>query len=303
MQQPLTPTSPNARIAAYLELARLDRPVGTLLLLWPTLAALWLAADGMPPVNLIVVFTVGTFVMRSAGCVINDYADRGWDRDVQRTENRPLTSGRVSERGALALFAALSLVGAALLVFLNPQARALAVVGFGIAVLYPFMKRWTYLPQVVLGAAFSWGIIMAYAAVLGQVPSTAWLLFVASLLWIVAYDTQYAMVDRDDDLKVGIKSTAILFGSADRFMVGLLQASALFTLWLLGQRLEFGPVFAAGLGAGALVFAYQHYRMRNRSREGCFAAFRSNTWVGFALFTAVVVETQVLPLISAGPPT
>lgn len=279
------------RLGAYVELARLDRPVGTLLLLWPTLAALWLAAGGWPATHLIVVFTVGTFVMRSAGCVINDYADRGWDRHVARTRDRPLTSGRVSERGALLMFSGLCCVGAALLLFVNPLTRVLALVGFGLAVVYPFAKRWTYLPQVVLGAAFSWAIVMAFASVLGRLPSTAWLMFVGSLLWIVAYDTEYAMVDRDDDLEVGIKSTAILFGSADRFMVALLQACALLAFSLLGTQLELGASYRAGLVVSVLLFLYQQRLMHGRSRDGCFKAFRNNTWVGFALFAGVVLDT------------
>lgn len=290
----------NPRLATYLELMRLDRPVGTLLLLWPTLAALWLAADGMPPWHLVAVFSVGTFVMRSAGCVINDYADRGWDRHVERTQERPLTTGRVSEREALGLFAGLVVVAAVLLVFLNPLTRMLAVVGLALAVVYPFMKRWTYLPQVVLGAAFSWAAVMAYAAVLDHVPAEAWLLFVGSLLWIVAYDTQYAMVDRDDDLQVGIKSTAILFGAADRFMVGLLQTSAVLTLALLGDQLQLGTFYHLGLAVAAAVFVYQQYLMRDRSRPGCFRAFRSNTWVGFAFFVGVVLDTALAPALAGG---
>lgn len=289
----------HARVVTYLELMRLDRPVGTLLLLWPTLAALWLAADGWPPWHLVAVFAVGTFVMRSAGCVINDFADRGWDRHVERTQHRPLTAGRVTVTEALALFVALAALAALLLVFLNPLTRMLAVVGFALAVLYPFMKRWTYLPQVVLGAAFSWAIIMAYAAVSNHVPAEAWLLFVGSLLWIVAYDTQYAMVDRDDDLQVGIKSTAILFGAADRFMVGLLQASAVLTLSLLGAQRDFGAFYHLGVAAGAALFVYQQYLMRDRSRSGCFQAFRNNTWVGFAFFTGVVIETTLARQLAA----
>lgn len=280
-----------SRLALYFELMRLDRPVGTLLLLWPTLAALWLAARGLPPWHLIAVFTVGTFVMRSAGCVINDIADRDWDRFVARTRERPLTAGRVSEREALGLFAVLVLLAALLLVFVNPLTRALAVGGLALAVAYPFAKRWTYLPQVVLGAAFSWAIVMAYASVQSSVPPEAWLLFVASLFWIVAYDTEYAMVDRDDDLRVGIKSTAILFGGADRFMVGVLQAGALLTLALLGAQLELGTFYHAGLAAAAALFGYQQFLIRDRSRDGCFRAFRNNTWVGFALFAGVVLET------------
>lgn len=288
------------RVRLYLQLMRLDRPVGTLLLLWPTLAALWIAADGLPPWHLIAVFTVGTFVMRSAGCVINDFADRGWDRYVQRTSERPLTTGRVSEREALALFAGLASLAALLLVFLNPLTRWLAVAGFGIAVIYPFMKRWTYLPQVVLGAAFSWGLVMAFASVRNEVSPEAWLLFIGSLLWIVSYDTLYAMVDRDDDLLVGIKSTAILFGNADRFMVGLLQASALGTLFLLGMQLDYGVAYRLGLAAAAVLFVYQQRLIRDRSRDGCFRAFRNNTWVGFALFCGVVAQTMLTPMLGTG---
>jgi 4-hydroxybenzoate polyprenyltransferase len=282
----------SARPLAYLQLMRLDRPVGTLLLLWPTLAALWLAAGGLPDWRLIFVFTLGTFIMRSAGCVINDFADRDWDRYVTRTRDRPVTSGRVSEREALALFGVLSLAAALLLAFLNPLTRWLAVAGFAIATLYPFLKRWTYLPQVALGAAFSWGLIMAFASVQNQVPPAAWLLFIGSLLWIVAYDTQYAMVDRDDDVRVGIKSTAILFGEADRFMVGMLQLGALSTLALLGAQLDLGIFYHAGLAAAAGLFAYQQYLIRHRDRDGCFKAFLNNVWVGFAVFAGVVLDTM-----------
>jgi 4-hydroxybenzoate polyprenyltransferase len=288
------------RVRLYLELMRLDRPVGTLLLLWPTLAALWMAADGMPAWHLIAIFTVGAFVMRSAGCVINDFADRSWDRHVERTRERPLTAGRVSEQEALMLFAGLAALAALLLVFLNPLTRWLALAGFAIAVIYPFMKRWTYLPQVVLGAAFSWGLVMAFASVQNAVPAEAWLLFVGSLLWIVSYDTLYAMVDRDDDMLVGIKSTAILFGQADRFMVGVLQASALATLFLVGEQLGYGAPYRLGLIAAAALFVHQQRLIRDRSQEGCFRAFRNNTWVGFAVFCGVVAQTMVMPMIGAG---
>ena len=282
-----------ATLEPYLQLMRLDRPVGTLLLLWPTLAALWLAAEGLPPWHLLFVFTLGTFVMRSAGCVINDFADRDWDLHVQRTAARPLTSGRLSERQAMLLFAGLSLTAACLLLFLNPLARWLALGGFAIAVLYPFLKRWTYLPQVGLGAAFSWGLIMAYASVQDRVPSEAWLLFLASLLWIVAYDTLYAMVDREDDLQVGIKSTAILFGTADRLIVGVLQLSAIITLLLLGQRLNLGGFYYLGLLACITLFGYQQYLIRHRKADACFKAFLNNVWVGFSLFAGVVLDTML----------
>ena len=285
-------------IGIYLRLMRLDRPVGSLLLLWPTLAALWLAADGTPPWRLVVIFTLGTFIMRSAGCVINDYADRDWDRHVKRTANRPLTAGQVSGREALTLFMALSAGGLLLLIFLNPMTRLLAVGGFAIAVIYPFMKRWTYLPQAVLGAAFSWGLLMAYTSVQNQLPREAWLLFVASLLWIVAYDTMYAMVDRDDDLRVGIKSTAILFGTADRVMIGILQASTLVTLARFGSLGELGYFYHLGLAAMFGLFVYQQFLIRQRERAGCLKAFLNNTWAGLALFVGVVLEVSIGPMLS-----
>ncbi len=270
---------------------RFDRPVGGLLLLWPTLAALWAAAEGVPPVDLIVVFTLGVFIMRAAGCVINDLADRRLDPLVARTRNRPLATGAISARGALGLFAGLCLAALALLAWLNAVTRWLAVAGLAVSVFYPFVKRWTHLPQVVLGVAFSWGIVMAFAAVTGGVPAAGWLFFVASLLWIVAYDTQYAMVDREDDLKAGIKSTAILFGAADRLMVGVLQAAAWLGFALLGWRLGFGAAYGVGLALVAVLFAYQQTLIRRRDRDQCFKAFRNNTWVGFALFAAMVAES------------
>ncbi|MDH3644866.1 MAG: 4-hydroxybenzoate octaprenyltransferase [Gammaproteobacteria bacterium] len=286
-------------VAAYIRLMRLDRPVGSLLLLWPTLAALWIAADGLPPIGLIVLFTLGTFLMRAAGCVVNDYADRDFDGSVKRTADRPLATGAIAETSALIAFFILAFFSAVLLLFLNELARWLAVAGLAIAVSYPFMKRWTYLPQVVLGAAFSWGIVMAFAAVTGKVPTTGWLLFVASLFWIVAYDTMYAMVDRDDDLQIGVKSTAILFGSADRLMVGLLQAFTVVTLLLLGRRLEYQLLYTAGVWVGAGLFAYQQYLIRGRARDACFRAFANNVWVGFALFAGVVLETSAGDTVAA----
>jgi len=293
MNQQLTPVLP------YLKLARFDRPVGTALLLWPTLAALWIAADGFPGYRLVTVFVLGTILMRAAGCVINDIADRGFDGRVRRTSGRPLAVGSVSTRDALAFFCGLALAAACLLLFLNPLARWLALVGIGIAVLYPFTKRWTYLAQVVLGAAFSWGLIMAFAAVQGRVPPDGWLLFVASLMWIVAYDTMYAMVDRDDDLKIGIKSTAILFGSADRVMIGVLQASVLVSLALLGEQLGYGLYYFGGLAVVAGLFAYQQYLIRGRDRNGCFSAFANNVWVGFAFLVGVVLELHVAGFAAA----
>ena len=279
----------------WLALMRFDRPVGSLLLLWPTLAALWVAAKGVPPVDLIAVFTLGVFIMRAAGCVINDLADRRLDPLVARTRNRPLATGEISVRGALGLFAGLCLAALALLAWLNAVTRWLAVAGLAISVLYPFTKRWTHLPQVVLGAAFSWGIVMAFAAVGGEVPAIGWLFFVASLLWIVAYDTLYAMVDREDDLRAGIKSTAILFGAADRLMVGVLQAGAWFGFALLGWRSGFGAAYGVGLTVMSALFVHQQVLIRQRDRDRCFRAFLNNTWVGFALFAGVVAELYFDP--------
>ena len=274
---------------------RFDRPVGSLLLLWPTLAALWIAAEELPPVDLIAVFTLGVFIMRAAGCVINDLADRHLDPLVARTRNRPLATGAVSVRGALGLFAGLCLAALVLLAWLNTLTRWLAVAGLAISVLYPFMKRWTHLPQVVLAAAFSWGIVMAFSAVSGAVPAAGWLLFVASLLWIVAYDTLYAMVDRQDDLKAGIKSTAILFGAADRLMIGVLQAGAWLGFALLGWHCAFGAFYGVGLAVVAALFLYQQALIQARDRDRCFKAFLNNTWVGFTLFTAVLAEFSFDP--------
>jgi len=290
-----------AAVTPYLQLMRLDRPVGTLLLLWPTLSALWMAAGGMPPLGAVLVFTLGTFFMRAAGCVVNDFADRGWDGAVERTRDRPLATGRITAANAMLLFAGLVLAAFCLLLFLNDLARWLAVGGLALAVLYPFMKRWTYLPQVILGTAFSWALIMAFAQVTGAVPTEAWLYFVCSVLWIVAYDTQYAMVDRNDDLKVGIKSTAILFGNADRFMIGVLQAAALIGLLLLGEQLDYGWSYQLALAVCAGLFVYQQVLIYDRSRNGCFRAFLNNIWVGFSLFCGVVAEVTVVPWLSGLP--
>lgn len=281
----------------YLRLMRLDRPVGSLLLLWPTLAALWIAAKGAPTVELIVIFTLGTFVMRSAGCVVNDIADRELDSLVQRTQSRPLASGEIQLGQAVIVFVGLCALGLILILFLNAATRWFALGGLAILTLYPFMKRWTYLPQVVLGAAFSWGIVMAFTAITEHVPKEGWLLFVASLLWIVAYDTMYAMVDRNDDLKIGVKSTAILFGQADRLMVGVLQVSALLAFVMLGKQLEFGLSYQAGLFAIGALFVYQQVLIRDRERAGCFRAFANNTWVGFGLFASVIAELTLAPML------
>ncbi len=286
------------RAQLYLRLMRFDRPVGTLLLLWPTLAALWIGAEGEPPLSIAIIFVLGTVVMRAAGCVINDYADRHLDAHVERTRDRPLATKDVTEHEALALFAVLLAFALLLILFLNPLTQLLAFGGAAIATLYPFMKRWTYLPQVVLGAAFSWGIVMAFAATSGQLSDDAWLMFIASVMWIVAYDTLYAMVDREDDLRIGIKSTAILFGKADRAMIAILQASTIACLILLGLQLHYGIAYFAGIAVGAVLFVHQQRLIRDRRTPHCFAAFRNNVWVGFALFAGTVIQLSVVARLS-----
>ena len=277
----------------YWRLLRLDRPVGTLLLLWPTLAALWLAAGGVPPLGVLATFVAGTLLARSAGCVVNDIADRHVDGSVQRTRQRPLATGEASVAEAAALAVALALAAAAIALTLHPLAWLLAVGGAAVAVAYPFLKRWTHFPQAALGVAFSWGIPMAFAAVQGRVPAAAWLYFLASWLWIVGYDTLYAMVDREDDVRVGVKSTAIAFGHWDRAAVGALQLGAVCLLVWLGTLLALGYAYFLGLTAIGGLFAYQQWLIRNRQREACMRAFSNNVWVGFALFVGIAAEYAV----------
>ncbi|MDB0049937.1 4-hydroxybenzoate octaprenyltransferase [Pseudomonadales bacterium] len=284
----------------YLQLMRLDKPVGTLLLLWPTLAALCMAAQGLPPLHLVVIFTLGTFIMRSAGCVINDFADRKVDGFVERTKERPLVTGAISSKQALALFFGLIISAGLLLLFLNQTTQLLACGGLALTIAYPFMKRWTHMPQVVLGAAFSTGIPMAWSAQGLEVPSESILMFFTSLLWIVAYDTLYAMVDRNDDLKVGIKSTAILFGDLDKAMIGALQTLTLAGLYLLGQRLGYAHAYYVGLVIILGLFVYQQWLIRDRDRMGAFAAFRNNILVGASLLTFTLTELLLEKYVLAG---
>ena len=284
----------------YLQLMRLDKPVGTLLLLWPTLAALCMAAQGLPPLHLVVIFALGTFIMRSAGCVINDFADRKVDGFVERTKERPLVTGAISSKQALVLFFGLIISAGLLLLFLNQTTQLLAFGGLALAIAYPFMKRWTHMPQVVLGAAFSWGIPMAWSAQGLAVPPESILMFCTSLLWIVAYDTLYAMVDRNDDLKVGIKSTAILFGDLDKAMIGALQALTLAGLYLLGQKLGYAHAYYVGLVIILGLFVYQQWLIRDRDRMGAFAAFRNNILVGASLLTFTLTELLLEKYVLAG---
>lgn len=276
------------KLEAYAQLMRIDRPIGSLLLLWPTYWALWIANEGLPPWHLLVIFTAGVFVMRAAGCVINDYADRNFDGHVERTQNRPLATGKIPASHALALFAGLGLLAFLLVCLTNTFTIILSLGGIALAACYPFMKRHTHLPQLVLGAAFSWGIPMAFSASLGELPATAWLIFTANLLWTVVYDTQYAMVDREDDLKIGIKSTAILFGEQDKMIIGCLQGLCLLSLVVIANRFELGFAFYMSLAVAACLFVYQQVLIRGRSRDACFKAFLSNNYVGAAIFIGIV---------------
>ena len=275
------------RLLPYWQLARLDRPIGSLLLLWPTWWALWIAAEGWPGLHLFAVFTLGVVLTRAAGCAVNDFADRNIDGHVKRTNQRPLATGAATPKGALLLFAGLMLAAFLLVLTTNRLTVLLSLPALALAFCYPFAKRYTHLPQVVLGAAFSMGIPMAFAAVQGEVPAVAWLIFTANLLWTVAYDTFYAMVDRDDDLQIGVKSTAILFGDMDRVMTGSLQAMVVLALLMLGSREALGALFYCGVAAATGLFIYQQWLVRNRQRELCFQAFLNNNWAGAAIFAGI----------------
>lgn len=272
----------------YKQLMRLDKPIGIYLLLWPTAWALWLAADGFPGLMMLLVFGLGVVLMRSAGCVINDYADRNFDGAVARTKNRPLAAGRVSSTEALQLFGLLLALSASLLLFLNWQTALLSGVAVLLAAIYPFMKRVTSLPQVVLGAAFSWGMPMSFMAIQGQLPLLVWVLYGANLLWTVAYDTFYAMVDQEDDVKIGVKSTARLFGQYGFWIIGLLQLGTLALLEWAGQLAGLGAAYGYALLAVLLLFFYQH-RLARHGRDGCFRAFLHNHYVGAVVFAGIVL--------------
>jgi len=274
----------------YWRLMRLDKPIGSLLLLWPTLWSLWLAAKGVPSLKNLVIFVLGVLVMRSAGCVINDFADRKLDGRVKRTSDRPLVSGAVTPRAALILFICLCLLAFGLVLLTNPLTIKLSLVGLLLAFCYPFMKRYTHLPQLVLGAAFAWSIPMAYAAETNSLPDLVWLVYLANLIWTVVYDTFYAMVDRDDDLKIGVKSTAILFGEQDRLITGALQLLTVYSLLLVGQRFELGGFYWLALVVAAGLFAYQQWLIRYRARAACFQAFLNNNWVGAAIFAGIALD-------------
>lgn len=278
------------RAPAFWRLTRMDRPIGIYLLLWPTLWCLWIAGAGSPSWKNVLIFVLGTVLMRAAGCCINDYADRNFDGAVKRTRERPLATGLISAREALLCCAVLCLLAFVLVLFTNTLTIAMSVPALALALVYPFAKRHTHMAQTVLGAAFSWGGMMAFTAETGALPPEAWLLYVATVLWTVAYDTEYAMVDRDDDLKLGLKSTAILFAEADRVIIGLLQAGFLLTLWISAAHFGLGGWFKAGLLIAAALFVYQQALIYRRERERCFRAFLHNHKVGMVIFLATALD-------------
>lgn len=284
-----TPTL-HQRAPAFVQLTRLDKPIGVFLLLWPTLGALWIAAQGFPGFKLLIIFLLGTWLMRSAGCAINDYADADFDGDVLRTEARPIVTGKISRKEALFTFLLLSALGFVLLLFTNLLTIQMSFFAVFVAALYPFMKRYTHLPQLVLGIAFSCGILMAFTAPRGELPAEAWLLFVANCLWTVAYDTQYAMVDREYDLRIGVKSTAILFGSADRVIIATLQGMYLLAMLLAAAQFQLGVWVYLGLAVALGLFVWQWQITKTRSPEDCFKAFLNNHRVGAAVFAGILTH-------------
>ena len=291
----LLPRGVVSQVRNYAKLMRIDKPIGIWLLLWPVLWALWLAGDGHPDQGLFVVFLLGVFVMRSAGCVLNDYADRKIDPYVERTRDRPIASGAVTPTEALVLFAALGLIAVGLAIMLNRPAQLLAIVAAGLTVAYPFIKRFISIPQFVLGAAFGWAVPMVFAAQTGNTPQLAWLVFGVALIWAVIYDTFYAMVDREDDLKVGVKSTAILFGDVDLFVIAGLQLLMLLGLTLVGLLGSLGFWYFASVGIAACLMAYHLWLARDRNTAGCFAAFQHNHIIGLVIFIGIALHYSLNP--------
>jgi len=281
------------RLEQYSLLIRLDRPIGIYLVLWPTLWSLWIAAKGWPDTQVLLVFIAGVFLMRSAGCAINDYADRDIDPHVARTRNRPVAAGRISPKEALAVFGGLSLAAFSLVLLMNTLTIYMSVVGILLAISYPYMKRFHYMPQVHLGAAFGWSAPMAFTAQANEITAVTWLLFMATVLWATAYDTMYAMADREDDLKIGVKSTAILFGEADRLIIGLLQGLLILDLILIGSSAKLGLFFYTGLAIASCFSVYQQYLIKDRNPQKCFKAFLNNNGFGFFVFAGVFVDYWV----------
>lgn len=286
--QPLPPWY--ERIPDFIQLMRLDRPIGILLLLWPTLWALWIAGEGSPDYSVVFIFCMGVVLMRSAGCVVNDFADRKIDGEVERTKNRPLATGRITSREALTLFGLLMGLAFFMVLFTNIFTILLSFGAALLAASYPFMKRYTHFPQVALGAAFAWSIPMSFAGQTNSLPSEVWIIYGATLIWTVAYDTMYAMVDREDDLRIGVKSTAIIFGRADKLIIGCLQLATLLLLVFLGLQLEFGVCYYLGLLVAAGLFVHQQALIKNRDRDACFEAFLNNNQVGMAIFIGLFLD-------------
>ena len=284
------------RASEYTRLMRLDRPVGTWLLLWPALWALWIAGAGRPNPQVLIVFVLGVFVMRAAGCVINDYADRDIDPHIRRTRDRPLAARRVSPLEALVLFAVLNLIALYLVTRLNPLTIKLAVIGALLTITYPFFKRFFPLPQLYLGISFGgWSVLMAFAAEAAVLVRVAWVLFIAAALWAAIYDTIYAMVDREDDLKIGVKSSAILFADMDKFLIGTMQLMMLWALVLVGRNMHFGNWYYAGVAAAALFFLWQQWLIRRREPGGCLRAFLNNQYVGLVIFVGILLQYIYAP--------
>lgn len=283
-----------SNIMPYIQLMRLDRPIGILLLMWPTLWALWMAAKGFPDPTVLIVFVLGVIIMRSAGCAINDFADRHVDGRVWRTQGRPLATGDLDAKDAVLLFAVLAIVAFLLVLTLNALTIRLSVIGVVLAATYPFMKRYTYLPQLYLGLAFGWAIPMAFAAQTNSLPAIAWLLLLANIIWATVYDTFYAMADREDDLLAGIKSTAILFGDDDRTILGILQVTFVIVMILIGMQLHLGWIYYLSLLIASLLFVYQQIITRSREPAQCLLAFLNNNWVGAVIFVGLVMDYSFL---------
>ena len=292
MDTPLSFANIYQKASLYAQLVRLDKPIGILLLLWPTLIALWIAAKGWPDPLVLFVFVAGVILMRSAGCAVNDYADRHIDGKVERTRQRPLASGKVTEKESLLVFASLSLMAFILVLFMNKLTIWMSFGGILLAASYPFMKRYHYFPQVHLGAAFGWSAPMAYTAQANEITAVTWLIFLATILWATAYDTMYAMVDYDDDIKIGVKSTAVLFGNQDKLIIGIIQIMLIFDLLLIGHRTELGGFYYLSVAIASLFAIYQQYLIKDRKRELCFQAFLNNNWLGMALFIGVFLDYQ-----------
>ena len=275
-------------------LCRLDKPIGTFLLLWPAMWALWLASNGSPDTVILLIFIAGVVVMRAAGCVINDFADRKIDGNVHRTQNRPIATGKISPKQAITLFVILCLVAFTLVLMLNGLTIGLSFGALAFAAIYPFMKRYTYMPQAFLGLAFGWSVPMAYAAQSNALPEAAWLLLTATVLWATAYDTIYAMIDRDDDLQLGVKSTAILFGDSDKLVIGVIQATFFLTMLIVGSKLELGGMYYLGLLVAGGLMVYQQKLIKDREPDQCLKAFQNNHWVGAAIFAGIFLHFLII---------